>query len=341
MSGEVDYYAVLNVSPTADEAIIRAAYRVLAKRYHPDAVTGREAQSTAKFRLITEAYETLCDVDRRARYDKQRSRPHSDKGGNRRNDASKRSSWVPSSGSIIFRVFAVVVAGVVFVNVLDTLWIELSAWSKPDLAIRTDMPQQTLQAETARNEPNYDAQGSKGIGPMRPPATETMTKSATNERAERKRHEQAQITSAKGGQRQSGVQADRAGAEKGKQATRASGAIATTRAPDEGNAKSTIPNADASEVAARRSNCASPDGTQFSITNVSGVATVAYNGAPPVLAKIDYQGLNMVMLSKIVPDDRIAISVMKGDIDGTVVIFSDTKGNSTRTMEALCFGVAY
>lgn len=341
MSGEVDYYAVLSVSPNADEAIIRAAYRVLAKRYHPDLVTSREAQSTAKFRLITEAYETLCDVDRRARYDKQRSRPHSDKGGSRRNDASKRSSWVPSNGSIIFQVFAVVVACVVFVNVLDTVWNGLSSRGKPVQAIRTDMPQQTLQAEAARNEPNYDAQGSKGIGPMRPPATETMTKSAANERAEHKRHEQAQIASAKGGERLSRVQADRADAEKGKQANRASGAIATTRAPTEGNAKSTISNAGTSEVAPRRSNCASPDGSQFSITNLNGVATVAYNGAPPVRARIDYQGLDMVMLSKIVPDDRIAIGVMKGDMDATVVIISDAMGNSTRTMEASCFGVAY
>jgi curved DNA-binding protein CbpA len=338
MSGEVDYYAVLSISPNADEAIIRAAYRVLAKRYHPDLVTGREAQFTAKFRLITEAYETLCDVDRRARYDKQRSRSHSDKGGSRRNDVSQRSNWVPIKRSIIFQVVVGVVTCVVFVNVLDAVWIELSSRGTPVQAIRTDTPPQTLRAEAARNVPDYDTQGSKGIGPLRPSATETITKSASNERAD-KRHEPAQIASTKGDERLSKVQADRAGHEKGKQETRASGTRVTTRAPIDGNAKST--NAGTSEVTPRRSNCASPDGTQFSITNLNGVATVAYNGAPPVRARIDYQGLNMVMLSKIVPDDRIAIGVMKGDVDATIVIVSDTMGNSARTMEASCFGVAY
>jgi curved DNA-binding protein CbpA len=340
MSGEVDYYAVLSVSPNADEAIIRAAYRVLAKRHHPDLVTGREAQSTAKFRLIAEAYETLCDVDCRARYDEQRSRRQRDKGGSRHNDAPKCSSWVLRNGSIVFQVFAIVVACVVFVNVLDTVWIGLSSRGEPVQAIHTDMPQHTPQTEAVRNEPNYDAQGSKGIGPTRPPVTEAMTKSAANGGAEQKRKEQAQIASAKGGERPSRIQADRADAEKGKQASR-SGAIAPTRAPTEGNARSTISSARTSEAAPRRSNCASPDGTQFSITNLNGVATVAYNGAPPVQARIDYQGLDMVMLSKIVPDDRIAIGVMKGDMDATVVIVSDGMGNSTRTVEASCFGVAY
>jgi hypothetical protein len=78
MSGEInDYYEILSIARNADEAIIRAAYHVLAKRYHPDLATGSKAESTEKFQLLTTAYETLCDPLRRAQYDEQRSRRQS------------------------------------------------------------------------------------------------------------------------------------------------------------------------------------------------------------------------------------------------------------------------
>jgi len=64
-----DYYALLNVVPDADHDVIRAAYVVLAKRYHPDTATAASPQDVGKFQLIAEAYETLRDPDRRAHYD--------------------------------------------------------------------------------------------------------------------------------------------------------------------------------------------------------------------------------------------------------------------------------
>jgi curved DNA-binding protein CbpA len=65
-----DYYALLNVVPDAEHEIVRAAYLVLAKRYHPDAATAASPYSVEKFQLITEAYEVLRDPGSRAQYDK-------------------------------------------------------------------------------------------------------------------------------------------------------------------------------------------------------------------------------------------------------------------------------
>ena len=64
-----DYYALLNVVPDADREIIRAAYLVLAKRYHPDTATAASPHDVEKFQLLTKAYEVLRDPNRRALYD--------------------------------------------------------------------------------------------------------------------------------------------------------------------------------------------------------------------------------------------------------------------------------
>jgi len=68
-SGAPDYYALLGVARDADGEIIRAAYLVLAKRYHPDTATAAIQDSVENFRLIGEAYEVLRDPDRRELYD--------------------------------------------------------------------------------------------------------------------------------------------------------------------------------------------------------------------------------------------------------------------------------
>jgi len=65
------HYEVLGVARSADGQIIRAAYRVLAKRYHPDVATGAKDKAAARFRSIQEAYEVLSDARQRADYDAQ------------------------------------------------------------------------------------------------------------------------------------------------------------------------------------------------------------------------------------------------------------------------------
>lgn len=63
----MDYYLLLGVSNDADAETIRSAFRVLARRYHPDAGEGSSAE---KFREVLAAYETLNDPTRRWRYDR-------------------------------------------------------------------------------------------------------------------------------------------------------------------------------------------------------------------------------------------------------------------------------
>lgn len=62
----MNFYAVLGIPRDADDEAIRTAYRMLARRYHPDRGAG---SSTEKFRQINEAYETLIDHGSRQTYD--------------------------------------------------------------------------------------------------------------------------------------------------------------------------------------------------------------------------------------------------------------------------------
>lgn len=65
-----DYYEILGISPDAETADIKTAYRKLARKYHPD--MNPEADAEAKFKEVAEAWEVLKDKDRRAEYDELR-----------------------------------------------------------------------------------------------------------------------------------------------------------------------------------------------------------------------------------------------------------------------------
>ncbi len=63
-----DYYDVLGVSRKADEKEIKAAYRKLARKLHPD-VNPNDKTAEAKFKEISVAYDVLSDPEKRAKYD--------------------------------------------------------------------------------------------------------------------------------------------------------------------------------------------------------------------------------------------------------------------------------
>ncbi|HWD38411.1 MAG TPA: J domain-containing protein [Fimbriimonas sp.] len=63
-----DYYQILGVSRGADEKEIKASYRKLARKYHPD-VNPNDKSAEARFKEISEAYDVLGDPDKRKMYD--------------------------------------------------------------------------------------------------------------------------------------------------------------------------------------------------------------------------------------------------------------------------------
>ena len=63
------YYEVLGLSRTCTEAEIKASYRRLAIRFHPDKNPG-DAAAEESFKEAAEAYEVLMDPEKRERYDR-------------------------------------------------------------------------------------------------------------------------------------------------------------------------------------------------------------------------------------------------------------------------------
>jgi molecular chaperone DnaJ len=66
---EDDYYGILGVGRNASQDEIKKAYRTLAKKYHPDR-NPNDKGAEEKLKAINEAYDTLGDPDKRARYDR-------------------------------------------------------------------------------------------------------------------------------------------------------------------------------------------------------------------------------------------------------------------------------
>ena len=65
----LDPYEVLGVDRVADEAAVHRAYRVLAKRLHPDLNPG-DPTAERRFKALSEAYAILGSRERRARWDR-------------------------------------------------------------------------------------------------------------------------------------------------------------------------------------------------------------------------------------------------------------------------------
>ena len=63
-----DYYKILGLSKSATDKEIKAAYRKLARKHHPDLNAGNK-QAEAKFKEVNEAHEVLSDPEKRKRYD--------------------------------------------------------------------------------------------------------------------------------------------------------------------------------------------------------------------------------------------------------------------------------
>lgn len=69
-----DYYRILGVLDDAEDIVIKAAYKALAQRYHPDKWVGDKDEATRRMSDINEAYGVLSDPVKRKEYDSTRDK---------------------------------------------------------------------------------------------------------------------------------------------------------------------------------------------------------------------------------------------------------------------------
>lgn len=72
MSEPKDYYHTLGITPSADLAVVKAVYKALALKFHPDRNQENSASAAKRMAEINEAYSVLSDETKRAAYDKSR-----------------------------------------------------------------------------------------------------------------------------------------------------------------------------------------------------------------------------------------------------------------------------
>ena len=117
-ANDPDYYEILQLSPEAEQEVIEAAYRRLARKYHPD--ISKDPGASQRMRLLNEAFEVLGDPATRAAYDRSRAFrrryeapmpqqvPDSGRAGPPGPVPSRRPSWLWALPVVAFAVGAVI-----------------------------------------------------------------------------------------------------------------------------------------------------------------------------------------------------------------------------------------
>jgi curved DNA-binding protein CbpA len=94
MNDERDAYSVLQVHPEALQEVVQAAYRALARQFHPDGRIPHPERMTQ----INRAYERVRTSERRKLYDSERGRPRA-VGPGRKPDAQPYDPWTSAQAS--------------------------------------------------------------------------------------------------------------------------------------------------------------------------------------------------------------------------------------------------
>ena len=120
MGGFTDYYTLLNILPTANEELIKRAYRIQSKELHPD-----QGGDEKQFILLTEAYEVLSNPAKRKAYDQTygyykqtQERPQEEREKSKPKDESKPQKVYPRFSFNYVRYGKVVLGGLIGLGIL-------------------------------------------------------------------------------------------------------------------------------------------------------------------------------------------------------------------------------
>jgi len=91
----VNYYEILEISRGASPEVVKAAYRQLAKKYHPD--SGNNDASHEMMQILNEAYEILIDSDKRRAYDQLQNHHHNQTDTSSKTETKSETSTAPIS----------------------------------------------------------------------------------------------------------------------------------------------------------------------------------------------------------------------------------------------------
>jgi DnaJ domain len=130
------HYDILQVSPEADTETIRAAYRTLARRYHPD-LNPDDTWATDRMQQLNQAYGVLCNPPLREDYDKAHgfagvpalaAKPHTTPPLHRH--VTARQLWQPNLlASKSLKIFLLLAVGI-FTFMMAAKW---TLWEQPEM----------------------------------------------------------------------------------------------------------------------------------------------------------------------------------------------------------------
>ncbi len=347
MKIDVDHYLVLGVPRTADAAMIRAAYVDLAKKYHPDVASGNPELAAYNFRQITAAYQVLSNPEDRAGYDA-RVRSVLDAERARREQAARAAATARAAKAAGKARSRQRIAAILFGKVRSAV---RAAASHPAPGLRQSLPGlfppprlmapvgPLLHADaTARRRAavmlaavllvfvgviGYLAQRYvRGPGFEVMAASEAMRPGAEPPADKPRPAPVPQMQQPS----QYGASPDR-----------------PPSAPMPGvvAGRAAVPKPAPAEITDGQSVCIADDGAKFAIINRGGEPTVIYNGSVPVRASVLFADRHLVVLTGIVPTDRIMIGIQRGQENGTHVYYADPRGAIVQTVAARCEGRAY